>query len=78
MSHAARSSPRSHPSPPGTPGPRRPGLSWPPRPSGPETSSQTFMITVVVPMPAPDPASRRPAQTPELQLPCLNGTGCRR
>ncbi|MFB7326846.1 hypothetical protein ACFC0E_29515, partial [Streptomyces sp. NPDC056190] len=32
--------------------------------------SQTFMITVAVPMPAPDPASRRPAQTPELQLPC--------
>ncbi|MFD8032488.1 hypothetical protein ACFV3F_27770, partial [Streptomyces sp. NPDC059717] len=33
--------------------------------------SQAFMITVAVPVPAPDPASRRPAQTPELQLPCL-------
>ncbi len=28
------------------------------------------MITVAVPVPAPDPASCRPAQTPELQLPC--------
>ncbi|MFD8035637.1 hypothetical protein ACFV3F_44370, partial [Streptomyces sp. NPDC059717] len=37
--------------------------------------SQAFMITVAVPVPAPDPASRRPAQTPELQLPWEKGSG---
>jgi hypothetical protein len=35
----------------------RSGLSWPPRPPLLETSSQTFMITVAVPIPSPGLAS---------------------